>query len=131
MKDLGNYECDGQMDLFDIYLKSCCGVVPWLHKAKCCRWNEEKPQEYMTYYMCPKCCKRPVDSDGWPIRSKGTLEDAREKSKIIWNDPATTFAVDEWSKAHGVHVSLWEREEWAKTYNVDEEELVGCLLRLD
>lgn len=133
MKDFENYECDGQMELFDIYPKSCCGVVPWLHKTKCYRPDEEKPQAWQVYYICPKCYKRAVDSDGWAIYSRGSLEDAKQKAVAIWNDPQTVFEICNVAQEYGIRLSrgYGEFEEWAELYNVDMEDFVGCVARLD
>lgn len=123
MKDFDNYECEGQMELFDIYLKSCCGVIPWLYKTKCCRWDESKPQKWLMYYICPKCYKRPVDSTKWGIHSYGTFEEAKENARQVWNDPQTEFEVCEVIKEFGFHLSISENEpeEWEKLYGVSLE----------
>lgn len=132
MKDFENYECEGQIDLFDIYPKSCCGVVPWLHKTKCCKWSDDKPQKWLMYFICPKCYKRAVDNDGWPVRSHGTFEEAKANAIAVWNDSSTVFSIDEYTKEHGIRLSfgLGEREEWAKLYNMETGEL-GWSVKLD
>lgn len=122
MKNFENYECEGQMELFDIYPKTCCGLIPWLHKTKCCRWNEDAPQHWMLNYICPKCFKRPVDETGWPIESYGTYEEAKEQARDVWNDPNIKHEVCEVTKQFGIRLhigfGLNEPEEWESIYGV-------------
>ena len=121
MKDFENYECDGQMELSDIYPKTCCGFVPWLEKTKCCRWNEDAPQHWMLEYICPKCFKQAVDDTGWPLHGYGTFDEAKEQARAFWNDPKNRHEVCEVTKQCGIHlsISLEEPEEWEKLYGVD------------
>ena len=86
MKDFENYVCEGQMSLFDIYPKPCCGVEPWLELSKCVRWDETQPQKYHANYICPVCFKEPVDLLGWPMFAYGELEEASAEALRVWND---------------------------------------------
>lgn len=121
MAGFDNYVCDGQMELDDIYPKTCCGLVPWLHKTRCCRWSEDKPQKWMVYYICPKCYKRAVDETGWAIFSHGTFEEAKADALAIWNDPNIKKEVCEVTKKQGfnLQIALKEPEEWEQLYGVD------------
>lgn len=87
MKDFGNYECEGQMSLFDMYPKPCCGVVPWLELHKCYQPDTTKPPCYRANYICPVCFKEPVDSIGWMLEGYGELEKAKQEALEYWNDP--------------------------------------------
>lgn len=122
MKEFGNYECDGQMSLTDIYPESCCGVTPWLHKAKC--WMDGRvdiPQLWMMYYICPICMKAPVDVCGWIIRSRGTFEEAKAKALENWNNPKIIHECHEREK---LHITIAEREEWEQLYG-DKVDYMG------
>lgn len=121
MKDFDNYECDGQMEFADLYPKTCCGLIPWLEKSKCCRWNDDQPQKWLLNYICPKCFKRAVDDTGWPLEGHGTFEEAKAQALAFWNDPNNRHEVCEVAKELGIslHISLGEVEEWEKLYEVD------------
>lgn len=127
MKDLGNYVCDGQMDIFDYMQqleetvtetvtpeeeykesvsepiaavsepKKCCGVTPWLKKSRCVQWDSNKPRHYMMAYICPKCGKIAVDNTGWPRYGYGTFEDAAGQALEIWNDKNAVFEIKDYN----------------------------------
>lgn len=121
MKDLGDYECEGQIELVDIYPITCCGYVPWLHKTQCCRWSENHPQKWMMYYICPKCFKRAVDNTGWTIYAHGTFEEAKIEAVKNWNSPDNKHEVCDIAEKYGfrLQIGLREPEEWENLYGVE------------
>ncbi|MBR5636516.1 MAG: hypothetical protein IKW81_06265 [Pseudobutyrivibrio sp.] len=105
--------------------KQCCGVTPWLRKSRCCRWNEENPQMYLMYYICPKCGKTVVDETGWVKNRHGTYEEASQKALEDWNNPETVFEIKEFNdpkNGNYVMCSLDEREEFEKLYGISYED---------
>lgn len=123
-KDPFDYICDGQMSidewLNDTFPKQCCGVTPWLHKTKCCKWDPAKPQEYTMYYVCPICLKAPVDETGWTKYRHGTYDKAKKQALADWNDPEAKFEAKEY--LNYVHCSISDYEEWEKLYGIPYKE---------
>ena len=112
-----NYECDGQLSFDDLYPKQCCGLNPWLHKTKC--WidgRDDLEQEWIMYYICPKCKKTAVDDFGWTIRSSGTYEQAKASALERWNDPKSRFDSHMFSEGEKLHIPYDEQAEFLRMY---------------
>lgn len=112
-----NYECDGQLSFDDLYPKQCCGLNPWLHKTRC--WmdgREDLEQEWLMYYICPKCKKTAVDAHGWTIRSGGTYEQAKASALETWNDPKSKFDSHMFSEGEKLRIPFDEQKEFLRTY---------------
>lgn len=114
MKDFENYECEGQISIFDIYPKQCCGVEPWLELSTCVRWNPEKPLKFHANYICPVCLKQPIDEINWPIRSYGELAEATEEALRVWNDNKVKKIHKDY--VEGIFLILDDIEKFKKKY---------------
>ncbi len=137
MNPFENYECDGQISIDEYmnsnYPKQCCDVAPWLHKTKCCRWDESKPQTYMMYYICPKCGKTVVDEIGWVKYRHGTNEKASRQALEDWNDPKSKFEVKEFNNpiyGNYININCDEREKFERLYGIRYEEYKKPLVEI-
>lgn len=79
-----------QISIFDYMaentVKPCeCGAIPELVESKCCRWNENSPQKYLSVYICPKCLNAPHDNTGWTVEAWGTRDQAAKEAIKNWN----------------------------------------------
>lgn len=117
-------ENDGQYTLTDYleqYPKECCGVVPWLVKTKCVRWDASHIQSYIFYYQCPICNKVPCDGTEWILRAHGYYKDAQKKAIKYWNNPISTKHLPEWEY---IRLPIFDDESkalWARQYGESYE----------
>lgn len=132
MKPFDNYECEGQLSIFDIdppkndpeQPQKCCGVIPWLCVTKCCHWDANKPQTYKMYYRCPKCNKVPADNTGWTDSAHGTYDKAKAKALTTWNNPIATRCIE----AEGcdyIQIGVFDEEAhelWRQLYNEEYDD---------
>lgn len=85
--------------------------------------REDLEQEWLMYYICPKCKKTAVDAHGWTIRSGGTYEQAKASALETWNDPKNKFDSHMFSEGEKLRIPFDEQKEFLRMYGEAAREM--------